>query len=128
MLLTEETTEVQVSFATPFAADKETFDLTVNVSGCDESFLSLTDWNCSEVDEESDTSLITCSFHVNSGQILDLEQLPSVNVILSDRDGVRKHSLLANFEIRKSINLFTFIYFDAGITNCCFLISRWFSN
>ena len=108
VLLTEESTEIQVSFAVPFAADKETFDVVANVTGCDESLLSLADWNCSEVDEESETSLITCSFNVNTDCLLQLEELPIVAIALSDKDGFKKHSLVATFETGKPRNVVSF--------------------
>ena len=109
VLLTEENTEIQVSFAVPFTADKETFDVVANVTGCHESLLSLADWNCSEVDEESETSLITCSFNVNTDCLLQLEELPIVALALSDKDGFKKHSLVVKFETGKIQHIFSYL-------------------
>ena len=96
--LTPEATEIEISFAVPFAVLKQTFDVIANVKGCDESALNLVEWSCSDVDEVSEASLITCSFIVDTDYLMKLEQLPVVNVILSDVEGSKKHSLLAKFE------------------------------
>ena len=109
LLLTEETTDIQVSFAVPFAADNNTFGVVANVTGCDESLLSLGDWNCSEIDEESETSLITCSFIVDTDRVLKLEDLPVVDVTVSDRDGFKKHTLAVKFEAGKTDKIWSFI-------------------
>ena len=108
VLLTEEKSTIEISFAVPFVADKQNFKTDVEIIGCDDSLLSLSDWNYSEVDEDSDTSLITCVFEVDSPKVMDLKDLPIVNLTLADKEGLKKHLLVAQFETSK----FSFQRFD----------------
>ena len=96
MLLSEENTCFEVTFPVPFIVDKETFDTNVEVKGCDESQLSLQEWNCTEVNEDSEISLVKCVFNVDSQSVLELDNLPVVEVTLSDKEGFRKHWLVCN--------------------------------
>ena len=100
VLLADNCSVVEIAIALPFVADKQTLDAKIEIKGCDGSLLSLVDWNCSECDADSNTSLVTCVFNVESQQVLEMDTLPIVEIVVSDKDGFRKHSQITTFETR----------------------------
>ena len=62
----------------------------------------LIDWNVSDSVDGSSKAFIFCRFELDSEKVLQMENLPVLEVNIMSKDGIRKHSHATALELGKS--------------------------
>ena len=83
-----------------------TEDIVVSFTPEESRLAQLVDWKLTDSGMEGEATLIYCQFELDSGRLLELDQLPVLEVNITTKDGLRKHSHATSLEIG---NLFKLI-------------------
>lgn len=90
---------IETSFRVPFQLDSESTVVDLNVTSGDNSDIKLTNWVISEVDEDSSTTLISCTCSLDTTQLESVDNLPVFEITVSNYGGSSKHSHTTILEI-----------------------------
>ena len=90
----------------PFMSElNNTEDIVVYLIPEDSQLAQLVGWKLTDSGMEDEAPLICCQFELDSGRLLELDQIPVLEVNVTTKDGLRKHSHATTLEIGNSFKL-----------------------